>query len=497
MYITVDYVFWNSSNLTTVETVTMTDTTTLVTTTSPLNPTNLPDEVVAALVISIILIFSTLIMLIYANRKFESDRAITVCCFLLTMSAQHITLVSGLYATANLAICRAVALMIHFFELSEAFWTLGMIVQIVLKATYKTPDIGSTSQYCALGWITPLFVVASTAGLNLNKYGNDTYCFLPVEEDIIFAFLVPGLLIIATNYVCLCYVLYEYVTTKKRDRKNLPQVLSVVPNARACAVVSLFLMLDWGLFILALRMNLGAVNAIWACNKLAESIFIFLLFGVFSTEVQSEYERRVGPCCPWVRKSSRAVMDSPSPRPGWRDEVSQISNAAENSVMDNDSTVMIYSGLHSGNSVNADSTTSLRGQGSANSHTRSLLNSSSGKATSISGSLMNNGNGDAFNRAGTSEQNGRPSSSRRTKIDPQKAKDALNDSTSSIASTMASTLNLKTKLKVFPLRKLNDQEHTRITNADQSDSPNDSGDGSPVKAPKKRVGWGKIMGGRT
>ncbi|XP_063960100.1 adhesion G protein-coupled receptor B1-like [Lytechinus pictus] len=470
-------------------------------TVTPMTTDSLPPEVTAALIISIILIFSTLIMLIYANRRFESDRAITVCCFLLTMSAQHITLVSGLYSTSNQAACIAVALMIHFFELSEAFWTLGMIVQIVLKATYKTPDIGSTSQYCALGWITPLFVVASTAGLQLDKYGNARYCFLPVEDNIIFAFLVPGLLIIMTNYTCLCYVLYEYITTKKKDKKNLPQVLSVVPNARACAVVSAFLLLDWSFFVLALRLNVTAVNVLWAFNKLVESICIFFLFGVFSTEVQTEYERRVGPCCPWFRKSSRAVMDSPSPRPGWRDEISQISNMGENSIaMDNESSV-VYAGLNSNNNTTSvASSSSNHAPGSATSRFNAILNSSlnsSGRANTISGALMGNGNGEAHGSEGTSKQNGR-NGSKRILIDHKKAKDALNDSTSSIASTVASTLNLKAKLKVFPVRKMTDQtEHVKMTNTDQSDSPDDSRETSPQPAPKKRVGWGKIMAGKT
>lgn len=370
-----------------------------------------------------------------------------------------------------------------------------MIVQIVLKATYKTPDIGSTSQYCALGWITPLFVVASTAGLQLESYGNARYCFLPVEENIIFAFLVPGLIIIMTNYTCLCYIFYEYVTTKKKDKKNLPQVLSVVPNARACAVISTFLLLDWSFFVLALRLNLTAVNALWAFNKLVESICVFLLFGVFSTEVQSEYEKRVGPCCPWFRKSSRAVMDSPSPRPGWRDEISQISNMGENSIiMDNESSVG-YAGLN--NPASVASSSSNLATGSATSRFNAILNSSlnsSGRTNTISGSLMSNGNGEAHSSEGTSKQNGR-NGSKRVLIDHKKARDALNDSTSSIASTVASTLNLKAKLKVFPVRKMTDQtEHVKMTNTDQSDSPDDSRETSPVPAPKKRVGWGKIMG---
>lgn len=56
-------------------------------------------------------------------------------------------------------------------------------------------------------------------------------------------------------------------------------------------------------------------------------------------------------------------------------------------------------------------------------------------------------------------------------------------------------ISLQAKLKVFPVRKMTDQtEHVKMTNTDQSDSPDDSRETSPVPAPKKRVGWGKIMG---
>ena len=39
-----------------------------------------------------------------------------------------------------------------------------------------------------------------------------------------------------------------------------------------------------------------------------------------------EYEKHFGPCC-WQHKKSSAVHDSP--RPGWRDEISQISQFRE------------------------------------------------------------------------------------------------------------------------------------------------------------------------
>ena len=56
--------------------------------------------------------------------------------------------------------------------------------------------------------------------LKLSDYSSNP--IVHTYHDIIFFF------IFQTNYTCLCYIFYEYVTTKKKDKKNLPQVLSVV-----------------------------------------------------------------------------------------------------------------------------------------------------------------------------------------------------------------------------------------------------------------------------
>ena len=62
------------------------------------------------------------------------------------------------------------------------------------------------------------------------------------------------------------------------------------------------------------------------CIDFKLSFFVFTI-----SKVQTEYEARYGPCC---GKKHGAVQDSP--RPGWRDEISQLSQIREPSSIGRD-----------------------------------------------------------------------------------------------------------------------------------------------------------------
>lgn len=416
-------------------------------------PRRLHPVVLAILIMTELLLWATILMLLYANRKLESDRAIVVKLFLLTMSATHITLMAGLYSVHNEDACTAVALMLHFFELSEAFWLLGMVVQLVLKVTYKTTDSGSVSQYMALGWITPLFVVASTAGLEIEQYGTDYYCFLNIQNEIFYAFAVPATLIVATSFVCLVYIAYAYCMIRKKNRKAHRRLIVVLPNIRASMVACVTLVLDW----IATTLSLSIVNAwtmsFFALLKIVEAVCIFFLFGVLSSEVRHEYEKRYGRCWPNRRKKGD------SQRPGTNDELSQI---RESSVIhDLDSTISTTGALNAFS--RAPSSNSNGGYNFSNSTTslrKADFNANSnGSNPFITRGFDSNGGVSVVNTANIPLGEGTAGTSG-TKEDVYRKESALSES----AMSSFKGLSLKHKLKVFPLLKHEEeQEESSIT----------------------------------
>ncbi|XP_072049454.1 adhesion G protein-coupled receptor L3-like isoform X2 [Amphiura filiformis] len=361
----------------------------------------IPAVITTALVISLILFFLAFVLLLYANRSLESDRATLVLFFLLTLMAGYLTMVSGLYATENEYACKIVALILHFSQLSYSFWMMGQVVQLMLKVTYKTTETGSVAQYCALGWITPSFVVASSAGLQWDYYGREEFCTLPLNDEVSSAFIIPNVLIAVTTIICLLCVTRGYCKIKRKERKLMYRMRRILPNIRACLVVLPLLILSWSVGAVAIHMETTALDVVWALVLIICSVCIFLFYGVFSSEVQNEYRMRYGACC---GKKHGAVQDSP--RPGWRDEISQLSQIREPSSIGRD----------------ADSTTT------------------NGALPGTSGVQMD------------ADDSG-----------PWSPREPVNDSTASLSSSVASSLALKTKLKVFPLRKTQEQLSPRRT----------------------------------
>ncbi|XP_022100028.1 adhesion G protein-coupled receptor L3-like [Acanthaster planci] len=301
----------------------------------------LPDLLLVVLVIYLVLIVTTFGLLLYANRKFDSDRASVVLCFLATLFVGHVTLVAGIYAIDSMDACRAVALLLHYFQLSYSFWMLAQAVQLLLKMTYKTTESSTVAQFIALGWITPLFVVAGTAGFKVEVYGRGNYCALPLGSGISYAVIVPVTLIGATNFVCLFYAFYGYHCLKKSDKKCLGQMGKILPNIRACLIVLPVEICEWLFSSLSTEFELVVFDVFWFLSALSMGILVLIFYGIGSSEVVEEYEKHFGPCCCLRHKKSSAVRDSP--RPGWRDEISQISQYREASsiLRDMDSTATV------------------------------------------------------------------------------------------------------------------------------------------------------------
>ncbi|XP_038065199.1 adhesion G protein-coupled receptor L3-like [Patiria miniata] len=370
----------------------------------------LPNVLLASMVLYLVLIAATFCLLLYANRTFESDRASIVLCFLATLLTGHITLVAGVYAIDNMDACRAVALLLHYFQLSYSFWMLAQAVQIVLKMTYKTTESGTVAQFLALGWITPLFVVAGTAGIYVESYGRGNYCALPLGSGISYAIITPVALIGFTNFVCLFYAFYCYYGLKKTDKKCLGYMSRILPNIRACLIVLPLEICEWVFSALSIEYEDVIFDVFWILSALAMSILILLFYGISSSEVVEEYEKHFGPCC-WQHKKSSAVRDSP--RPGWRDEISQISQYREASSILRD----------------MDSTATVTGANGTTTDGR-------GGSSAVAGcSGINNGGLEVDDVLAHGRE--------------------LNDVSGSnhLASSLSSSFMLKTKLKVFPLRK--------------------------------------------
>ncbi|XP_033107784.1 adhesion G protein-coupled receptor L3-like [Anneissia japonica] len=254
-------------------------------------PPSLPWQVKTALAISILIIIFVFIVLVYVNRLYFSDIIILVLCILVTLFFEQIFIVSGAFAVCNRHTCKAMALIIHFFDLSIFFWIFGQSVQIALKISYVTMESGGIMQYCALGWITPAFIVASAVGLVQGDYENGQYCAVSKTSH---ASLGPIVCVVVCNYICLVYLIYGYNYIRRSDNKAYAVIRTTKCSIIANGIIVTLMFISWSLWTSAIDEQTNVYYWLWAISVLILGSSVLLFYGVYNPEVRSEILRRFG-----------------------------------------------------------------------------------------------------------------------------------------------------------------------------------------------------------
>ncbi|XP_071958523.1 adhesion G protein-coupled receptor L4-like [Antedon mediterranea] len=252
---------------------------------------SLPWQVTTALVLSNLVIVVVFGALLYVNRHYYTDIVVLVLCILATLFLEQLCIVSSIYAVCNRSACKAMALIIHFFDLSIFFWVFGQSVQIALKISYVTMESGGIMQYCALGWITPAFIVASSVGLVQVDYENDQYCAVPQVSH---ASLGPIVCVVGCTYICLVYLIYGYNNIRRTDNKAFSVIRATKCNIAANGIIITLMFISWLFWTSAIESPSDALNWLWAISVIILGFSVFLLYGVYNPEVQSEILSRFG-----------------------------------------------------------------------------------------------------------------------------------------------------------------------------------------------------------
>ncbi|XP_070551182.1 adhesion G protein-coupled receptor B1-like isoform X3 [Ptychodera flava] len=267
---------------------------------------------VTGVVISLLFLVATFVLLLYVNRSLESDWALVVKCFLLTYIIGQITFLSGINSTENQMICRFVGILLHYLYLSVFFWMLAQAVLLQLKIVHASATSATISHYCLLGWVTPLLVVASAAGLKHDQYGHDKYCWISIWNKVIYAFIGPAAFVILVTFVVTYSSVHGYFSIKKTDQKGAAEMGKLKHAFRAPMITLPLLMITWTLKAFAIELRSEALYAIFALTYIIQGMVIFVFYGVLDNQVQTLYRSKFG-------HNHKAVHDS-SGR-AWNDKV--------------------------------------------------------------------------------------------------------------------------------------------------------------------------------
>nr|XP_032815075.1 adhesion G-protein coupled receptor D2 [Petromyzon marinus] len=228
----------------------------------------------------------------------KSDRtSIHKNLFLALTAAQIVLLCSG-STTTNRVACTAVTALLHLFFMAAFMWML--VEGLLLWSKVVTVNLSEESRmkhYYLIGWGIPVLIVGITLAAAHEDYTAARHCWLNVHSGVIWAFVGPVLFIIAVNVLVLGRVLAITMATAKR--RSIMLAVSSGPTEQAydqirAAIKAVIVLLP----ILGLTWLCGvlvhlapALAYLFIALNSLQGLFIFLIYGVYNTEVRNTIKR--------------------------------------------------------------------------------------------------------------------------------------------------------------------------------------------------------------
>ncbi|XP_024909715.1 adhesion G-protein coupled receptor D2 [Cynoglossus semilaevis] len=228
----------------------------------------------------------------------KSDRtSIHKNLFVALICAQVILLCSS-SAIHNKVACTLVAALLHLFFMAAFCWMLveGLLLWSKVVAVNLSED-RHMKYYYLIGWGLPVLIVTITLASASGKYSADGYCWLSVQNGVIWGFAGPVIFIIMVNILILTRVVIITISTAKRRSIMLAMGASPVEQAyeqiRAAVKAVLVLLPILGLtWLCGVLVPFSIVMAyIFILLNSLQGLFIFLIYGVYNTEVRSTVNR--------------------------------------------------------------------------------------------------------------------------------------------------------------------------------------------------------------
>ncbi|XP_063056908.1 adhesion G-protein coupled receptor D2 isoform X2 [Engraulis encrasicolus] len=228
----------------------------------------------------------------------KSDRtSIHKNLFVALTCAQVVLLCSG-SAISNKVACTLVAALLHLFFMAAFSWML--VEGLLLWSKVVTVNLSEDRHmkyYYLIGWGLPVLIVTITLASASGRYAADGHCWLSVQNGVIWGFAGPVIFIIMVNIMVLARVVGITITTAKRRSLMMAANSSPMEQAyeqiRAAVKAVLVLLPILGLtWLCGVLVPFSIVMAyIFVILNSLQGLFIFLIYGVYNTEVRSTVNR--------------------------------------------------------------------------------------------------------------------------------------------------------------------------------------------------------------
>lgn len=149
-------------------------------------------------------------------------------------------------------ICIMATFFIHFFYLCVFFWMLSLGLILFYRLVFILHNTSKTVQkavaFC-LGYVCPFVIAVTTIAVTLpkNSYTRNDICWLNWKDSkALLAFVIPALIIVATNLFIAAVVIIKILRPTIGDRSSGQERKSLFQIGKSVAILTPLLGLTWG-----------------------------------------------------------------------------------------------------------------------------------------------------------------------------------------------------------------------------------------------------------
>lgn len=271
--------------------------------------------------------------------KSQSVLLMNLCVSLIIAYLIFLTLVEG---PREKNACIAIAALLQYFFLVVFFTMLAEGIDMAIALTVVFAAKFSRLPWLLLSsWVGPAIIVGiSLISTQTKGFGNDVLCWLTPEDNVIWAFIVPALIIIVINIICVALIVKRLLSAYCMLRESIKQRLRT--GARAIGILTPLLGFTWIFGVFAVNEDLKVFEYIFTVASSLQGFFIFITYCVFNNQIQRGFWKR--------RKPTSQATLKPSTQSTSGTKLSEFSNSKNKNYFSDDS-------LRESSEMQSDSTT--------------------------------------------------------------------------------------------------------------------------------------------
>ncbi|XP_051548726.1 cadherin EGF LAG seven-pass G-type receptor 1-like isoform X2 [Myxocyprinus asiaticus] len=189
---------------------------------------------------------------------------------------------TGINQTDSPFICTVVAILLHYSYMCTFAWMFVEGLHIYRMLTeMRNINQGHMRFYYAIGWGIPAIITGLAVGLDPQGYGNPDFCWLSVNDTLIWSITGPISIVVLINIVLI--VLAAKTSCGRRQRTEKSGAISAL---RVAFLLLLLISATWLLGLMAVNSDVLSFHYLFAILSCLQGVCIFFFHCVLNKDVR-------------------------------------------------------------------------------------------------------------------------------------------------------------------------------------------------------------------